>query len=443
MRKTIIILGMLAAVAVASCNKEMPENGQDGVHAVTLTFSMQQPFSISTKADSYNANENDDFIDRLDMLEYDNTGTLVNHRTWEKSTGLDLSTVSYTAYNPKNNYRYWLFLANFNEESVDYLAQLSGSDIGSYNKGIIPLEAGNFRPHKPLMGGTAVCSFGSDQTIPVTLFRYVTKFELGTITADFTDTGYLESDVKLKKIAITHTPNFLRPLYRSITSVYGGQQDVHGVGYSYPNGGTGSSIGNLGLYSTCVNQDVRGGSATGSFNLSSYGATGTLAANFPYAYNYNKGLNKGIFVTDAPGDMATATVHVFGPSEGILCKSDDEDWPHTYTINKVLYTIPWYRYQYGYIWGEFNSQDDTQKMVFQVEIDGTDYFYLIPMRELEAGMIYKLDSITLKGLGSEYSNFYERKYQGNLTPFSVEGWTDCEIDNIDMGYKDYGGTEIY
>lgn len=443
MRKTIIILGMLAAVAVASCNKEMPENGQDGVHAVTLTFSMQQPFSISTKADSYNANENDDFIDRLDMLEYDNTGTLINHRTWEKSTGLDLSTVSYTAYNPKNNYRYWLFLANFDEESVDYLAQLSGSDIGSYNKGIIPLEAGNFRPHKPLMGGTAFCSFGSNQTIPVTLFRYVTKFELGTITADFTDAGYLESDVKLKKIAITHTPNFLRPLYRSITSVYGGQQDVHGVGYSYPNGGTGSSIGNLGLYNTCVNQDVRGGSATGSFNLSSYGATGTLAANFPYAYNYNKGLNKGIFVTDAPGDMATATVHVFGPSEGILCKSDDEDWPHTYSINKVLYTIPWYRYQYGYIWGEFSSQDDTQKMVFQVEIDGTDYFYLIPMRELEAGMIYKLDSITLKGLGSEYSNYYERKYQGNLTPFSVEGWTDCEIDNIDMGYKDYGGTEIY
>ena len=65
------------------------------------------------------------------------------------------------------------------------------------------------------------------------------------------------------------------------------------------------------------------------------------------------------------------------------------------------------------------------------------------MRELEAGIIYKLNNITLKGLGSEYSNFYERKYEGDLTPFSVEGWSDCEIDNIDMGYKDYGGTEIY
>ncbi|MBR5042680.1 MAG: hypothetical protein IKX67_05515, partial [Bacteroidales bacterium] len=175
MRKTIIILGMLAAVAVASCNKEMPENGQDEVHAASFTFSMQQPFSVSTKADSYNANEADDFIDRLDMLEYDNNGTLINHKTWEKSTGLDLSSLSYTVYNPKNNYRYWLFLANFDEESIDYLAQLGGYDISLYNKGFIPLEVGNFRPHKPLMGGTAVCSFGSDQTIPVTLFRYVTK----------------------------------------------------------------------------------------------------------------------------------------------------------------------------------------------------------------------------------------------------------------------------
>ncbi|MBR5432073.1 MAG: hypothetical protein IK119_06810, partial [Bacteroidales bacterium] len=296
---------------------------------------------------------------------------------------------------------------------------------------------------KPLMGGTAVCSFGSDQTIPVTLFRYVTKFEIGTITADFNDAGYLESDVKLKKIAITHVPNFLRPVYRNVTNFYGGEQDVHGVGYSYPNGGLGSSIGNLNYYGTCVNRDVRSSTATGSFNLTSYGAVGALAASFPYAYNYNKGLNKGVFVTDAPGDMATATVHTFGPSEGILCKSDDEDWPHTYTINKVLYTIPWYRSQYGYLWTEFSAQDDTQKMVFQVEIDGTDYFYIIPMRELEAGMIYKLGNINLKGLGSEYSNFYERKYEGNLTPFSVEGWTDCEIDNIDMGYKDYGGTEIY
>ena len=445
MKKTILILGALAVIAAVSCNKELPETGQDGgMHSVTLSLSVQNPVSVSTKAETFNASQQDDFIDRLDMLEYDRTGTLTTHRTWTNASGLDLSTVSYTAYSTKGDSRYWLFLANFDEESIDYLSQLSGADIGSSAaKGMVPLSAGNFRLHKPLMGGTAVSGFAKDQTLPVTLFRYMTKFEIGTITADFTDSGYLESDVKLKKIAITHVPNFLRPLYRTVTSIYGGQQDVNAVGYSYPNGGKGSSIGNLSHYDTCVNRDVKTSNATGTFNLTDYGATGSLAADFTYAYNYNKGLDKGVLVTDAPGDMYTATVHEFGANEGILCKSDDEDWPHTYVINKVLYTIPWYRDQYGYLWGEFNSQDDTQKMVFQVEIDGTDYFYIIPMRELEAGMIYRLGNITLKGLGSEYSNFYVRKYAGELTPFSIDGWEDCDIDNIDMGYKDYAGTEIY
>jgi hypothetical protein len=271
----------------------------------------------------------------------------------------------------------------------------------------------------------------------------MTKFELGTITADFDDSGYLESDIKLKKIAITHVPNFLRPFYRSVTNVFDHSQIPLGLGYSYPNGGKGSSIGNLGTYNTGVNSDVRGYTATGTFNPGDYGATGALDADFTYAYNYNKGATKGVLTTDAPGDMLTATTHTFGVSEGILCKSDDEDWPHTYSINKVLYTIPWYRYQYGYLWGTESSQDDTQKMVFQIEIDGKDYFYIIPMRELEANMIYKLNNISIKGLGSEYCNFYPRKYAGEINPISVAGWTDCEIDNIDMGYKDYLGTEIY
>lgn len=444
MKKIYILLGAVAAMAAASCNRELIPDGEDEIHAVTLSLSVQSPIAVSTKADSYSASEEDNFIDRLDMLEYDKNGTLTNHRTWTRAAGLDLSTVSYTAYGAKYDYKYWLFLANFDEESIDYLTQLSGSELGNNPaKGIVPLEAGNYRLHKPLMGGSATSSFSSDKTLPVTLFRYLTKFEIGTVTAGFIDEGYLESDVKLKKIAITHTPNFLRPLYRSVTDIYGGQQDVHAVGYSYPNGGTGSSIGNLEHYSTCVNRDVKNSNATGTFNLTSYGATGALAADFPYAYNYNKGLDKGVLVTDAPGDMYTATVHEFGANEGILCKSDDEDWPHTYNINKVLYTIPWYRNQYGYLWGEFNSQDDTQKMVFQVEIDGSDYFYIIPMRELEAGMIYRLGNITLKGLGSEYSNFYVRKYEAGLTPFSIDGWNDCDINNIDMGYKDYAGTEIF
>ena len=445
MKRITIILGVLAAIAAASCNKESPERsaGADGLCSVTINIGMESPIVFTTKADSYNAAEEDDFIDRLDMFEYDANGTLVKRRTWEDPSGLDLSAINYTGYSEYYSRKYWLFLANFDEASIEYLASLSGTQIGSAPYSVVPLEAGNFRLHKLLMGAGATYQFYKDGSTTATLYRYMTKFELGTITAAFEDTGYLESDVKLKKIAITHMPNFLRPCYRKATSLMDDSQSVLGVGYSYPNGGKGSSLGNFNHYATEVNEEVCSSTATGTFNPGDYGATGSLAADFPYAYNYNKGADKGVLTTDAPGDMYTATVHEFGPSEGILCKSTDEDWPHTYTINKVLYTIPWSRNSYGYLWGESNSQDDTQKMVFQIEIDGKDYFYIILMRELEANMIYKLSNISIKGLGSEYCNYYPRRYAGNISPISIAGWTETEVDDMNVGYKDDLGLEIY
>lgn len=444
MRRTLLWIGVLAAVAASSCSKEPGWDSGGEECTVTLKVSMEVPCVLTTKADAYSTTEEDDFIDRLDLFEYDKDGVLINSRTWTKATGLDLSGISYTSHSPKNVYRYWVLLANFTEDSIDYLSQLQGSDFAYGAKNFVPLSAGNFRLHKPLMGGSGVYNFTRDKEIEIKLYRYMTKFEIGTVTADFDDTGYFESDVKLKKIAIIQAPNFLRPVYNNIKSLSGSRQDVLGVGYSYPNGGTGTSIGNLETYHTCVNNGVKNsGNVTGTFNLSGYGATGTLAADFPYALNYNSSVDKGVLNLDVTGDMRTAMVHEFGSSEGILCKSDDEDWPHTYAVNRVLYTMPWYRSSYGSLWGAYTEQDVTQKMVFQVEIDGEDCFYIIPMRELEAGCIYKLTNLTLKGPGSEYSNFYERKYEGDLTPISVTGWEDLEISNINMGYTDDLGLAIY
>ena len=157
MKRLSIILGVLAAVAATSCNKESPEGpaGKDGLCSVTISIGMERPVVLTTKADAYSASDEDDFIDRLDMFEYDNTGVLVNRKTWENPSGLDLSSISYTGYSEYNKRRYWLFMANFDEESVEFLASLDGTQIGSAPYSVIPLEAGNFRLHKPLMGGGA------------------------------------------------------------------------------------------------------------------------------------------------------------------------------------------------------------------------------------------------------------------------------------------------
>lgn len=445
MKRITIILGVLAAIAAASCNKESPERsaGADGLCSVTINIGMESPIVFTTKADSYNAAEEDDFIDRLDMFEYDKDGILIGRKTWKDASGLDLSSIRYKVYSSKNVYKTFVFLANFDEESMDYFGSLSGTDIGSNTKAVLPLEAGNFRMHRPLMGGAVRYDFRWDGKVEVALYRYMTKFEIGTVTADFIDRSYLGGDVKLKKIAIIHAPNFIRPVQKTAQRISFGSDSVLGAGYSYPSGGKSPSIGNLEHFSTAVNRDVSNGSAEGEFNLTSYGASGKLAGDFPYAYNYNMGAAKGVLITDAPGDMYTATVHEFGPLEGILCKSDDEGWPHSCAVNRVFYTFPWYRNAYGYLWGDHDSQDDTQKMVFQIEIDGTDYFYIIPMRELEANMVYRLSNISIKGLGSEYCNFYPRRYAGEINPISVAGWTETEIDDMNVGYKDDLGLEIY
>ena len=47
---------------------------------------------------------------------------------------------------------------------------LNADEIGNMPTGIIPLSAGNFRLHKPIMGGTAESDFRKDETISVVLY---------------------------------------------------------------------------------------------------------------------------------------------------------------------------------------------------------------------------------------------------------------------------------
>ena len=181
-----------------------------------------------------------------------------------------------------------------------------------------------------------------------------------------------------------------------------------------------------------------------NYNLSGWGATGALAADFPYIYNNNYQVAKGTINVDAPGYMATATSHFFTGEEGRICSSTNPSQSHVFNANKVFYIYPIGRNSYSsYMCTEFNGQDDTIKMVIVVEINGETYYYPYRVMYVQPNSIYKVHNITLKGIGSEYSNFYLKKYSASLSAIEINGWNELEVDNIDMGYKDYGGTEIY
>ena len=74
--------------------------------------------------------------------------------------------------------------------------------------------------------------------------------------------------------------------------------------------------------------------------------------------------------------------------------------------------------------------------------DGVPYFYIISLRELIAGMTYKVQNITLKNLGSRYSNKYIQKYATDAAIESVAEWSELQMDNIQVGYTE-DGYDIY
>ena len=75
-------------------------------------------------------------------------------------------------------------------------------------------------------------------------------------------------------------------------------------------------------------------------------------------------------------------------------------------------------------------------------IDDGFRFYPICITYPQPNTVYQVDRITIVGEGSDYSNFIEQKFYATFC-ISVSGWDDLEVSNIDMGYSDYDGNNIY
>lgn len=420
---------------VVSCNKDMLTEGhQDdtdisgNIFRTEFRIGFEPGYEITTKTPV--ETDIDNFIGRIDMYEFDSDGNNIRHEAWADPDGLDLSTVNPESYAAYGNQHNWVFFANLSEDTANYFSKLNADEIGRAPEGVIPLDAGNFILHKPVMGGTARSYFHENEVIDVVLYRYLTRIDIQNITADFDDPNIMDKTVKLERIAIINYPNALRVLTESAKEVWGNSQSIWNNGYlkfSDP------AFGNLLRLETSCN-DISISDYSGSFNQAQFGGTGALAQDHSYLLNYNKDSEKGMLEVDATGDQETSSVHTFGTSEGIICSPGIPSSAYSLEINRTLYTVPLYRNSYSDLWCDKRSQDDTQKLVLEVSIDGVMYYYIISLRELEAGRIYNVKNLTLKGYGSEYPNFYEKKYETETKGFEIEGWpATIEIENIQVG----------
>ncbi len=98
------------------------------------------------------------------------------------------------------------------------------------------------------------------------------------------------------------------------------------------------------------------------------------------------------------------------------------------------------------LYGEVEYQDDVQKLVIEAVIDGTSYFYIISMKDLVAGMSYKIGNINLKSIGSEYSNKYEKladpPVAASVGVSGVNSWDETVLPDMNVGYT-VDGFDIY
>lgn len=396
-----------------------------------------------TRAENINADETDEFIDRIDMYEFDKAGDMLRHEVWKDPDGLDLTTVNPKSYDSNGNKHTWVFVANLDEDSAEYLAGLNADEIGEMPTGIIPLEAGNFRLHKPVMCGCNYSNFTKNETKTVTLYRYLTRVEISSITADFDDESLFDKDIKINRIAIVNYPNALRLLDKSATKVNGNYQDVLGTGYTKF---IDPALGNLlKMNNDCNNWEMNSSyfdDDEGILDLTEFGGKGKLSYQYDYIINNNRLAPKGELIIDAAGDQLTASLHEFSENEGVLCSSSIAGLNYSLEVNKVFYTVPVARNSHSNLFGDIKYQDDTQKLVIEVTIDDIPYFYIISLYELNAGMIYKIGNINLKSIGSEYSNKYEQKYEVKGAVTEIADWSETELAEMNVGYT-VDGYDIY
>ena len=401
MKPTIRYLIPLVLVALAGCvHVPLEYETSDGEYTATLRFSVQGFDETKGLATDIV----DDEVDVIDIFSWDDNDAIVGHSTIGEygGTALDLSNITFTDRGfPSNKKRYYLIMANLDPDSSDYIATLNGSEVNGYPKGYIPWSAGNCRPSRPLMGATAAVDFStSSRSASVSLMRYMSKFEIGSVDAQFWGTPDQFRNIYLSNIVFSNSWDIVRICQSNAKYFDGNPNNLFG-----PKGTSSQSLGNLSsLYynANCFlgqNQWSSAGmtfySLNGTYVPGDWGAGGKLDDAFDYLYNNNYMQPKNTICLDAPASLVPVSQQTsLGPFE----------------VNKVFYTLPTCLYAY-YSQPEYdpvNNQDVYHKLVIGVKINGTNYYYPMNLHNLQPNMCYRINTITLKGEPSEYPNVWPR-----------------------------------
>ena len=427
MRPMIRYLLPLALVALAGCEKEMPdqvghdgENGHDGQIMSTLQFNVTRFDETKSLAADIADNE----VDVIDIFSWDDNNDIVGHTTLGEYGGsaLNLDNVSYTEYVFSNTKRSYLIMANLDPDTSDYIATLSGPEVNGYPKGYFPWSAGNCRPNRPIMGATLQKTYSSSAVASssVNLMRYMAKFEIGSVDAQFWGDPDKFRNIYLSHIVFSNSWDIVRICQKTPKNFSGDPSDIFG-----PKGWASGSLGNLTSHYYNANLFL-GQNEWSAYGLTyaeldntyvpgDWGARGKLDDAFDYLYNNNYMQPKNSICLDAPASLVTVSQQSWDnnaylpKNSGKLC-DEYEGSLGPFAVNKVFYTLPT-QLSAWYTQPEFdpaNNQDRYHKLVIAVKINGKNYYYPFYLHHLQPNMCYRINTITLKGEPSEYPNVWPR-----------------------------------
>ena len=426
MKRLMILFVALSGMLAVSCEKvARPMSGSLADEKHTLTVRVVTD-GIRIKALNSDDIPITDGLHRLDLyIFHENEPMLDEHIVLEPDvSGITTCTLK----EKKGEYIGVLAIGNLDEDTAELL---EGKTLKQLNNELDPeawiiLSANNFATDRIIMVGANSYRFTNDGSVEIELRRLMYRIDVGKITVAPENSELQGKEIFIKNLALINVCNYFVPLKSYIIGHFYTWYLFFGNEYNLTN-----AFGGIERGFEHYTNTSRGWDANGSFAME---GPGKLNSKFPYLINSNYEKDPGVLNIDATGVLKDATHHEFDNvvGEGLIVPSGSMEYSHSLKVGKCFYGFMG-RGTYDYdIVSDYQHQTYCPKLVIELSIDGVSWFYPIPLMYPQPNTVYRIDNITIKDYGSEYSNFFPLKYLVDYS-ISLSPWEEQSIDNMNVG----------
>ena len=435
MKRAMFLLLTVSALLAVSCNEDISPDTSDVSEELTLTIRVRSD-AARTRANDVESVPASDGLHRLDLYIYHYDEPLLDtHITLEPDPS---GTTVYSIKEKKDETVGIIAIGNLDADTAQHLEGKTLDQMANYTDphAWIVLSANNFALDRIVMVGAMSYNFTKDGTAEIELRRLMYRIDIGKITVSPTNKDLLGKEVFVKNIVLTNVCNYFVPLKNASIGYFYTWALFFGSEYNL----TGALGGIEKGFRYYVNAPG-GWSADGTFSMD---GPGILTGDFPFMINSNYQKDPGVLNVDADGILKDITHHSYDNTvgEGLIVNSGDMTESHSINVGKCFYGFMGRGTFSNYsIVSEYKSQNIYPKIVIELSIDGQSWFYPIPLIYPQPNTIYKIDNITVRDYGSEYSNFYIQKYAVDFA-ITVSDWNELSVENMNVGADPVTGKPV-